>query len=445
MESLNRWKNSPYRKPLLLKGARQVGKTWLMKEFGKTAYRNTVYIDFSNNQSARRIFDNDLKPQRIIGELGFISGESISPGETLVIFDEIQECNRGLNSLKYFCEEAPEYHIIAAGSFLGIALHDDESFPVGKTDSITLYPMTFLEFLRALDEQQLITAIEKTDPRLAALVKNDLIKFLKYYFYVGGMPEVVSAFTHEKNFKTIHAIQKRIIADYEDDFSKHIGMRSSDRVIRLWNSIPRQLARETRKFVYTDVKPGAKSRDYRSSLFWLSKCGLVYEVNRVALPHYPLASYAEPDHFKLFLLDIGLLSAMSGLDIGAFLDRDPAVFDHFHGALAEQYVLGELKALGNIPVYYWAREGSAKAEVDFVIQVGNKTIPLEVKAERNLKAKSLKLFIDTYNPPAAIRSSLVDLGKTDYSSSVIYEIPLYMVGNLLACLGDREYYTGVKY
>jgi len=438
MESLINWKNSLYRKPLLLKGARQVGKTWLMKEFGKTAYRNTVYIDFFNNQLARRIFDGDLKPRRIMEEIGFISGESITPGETLVIFDEIQECNRALNSLKYFCEEAPEYHIIAAGSFLGIALHNDESFPVGKTDTLTLYPMTFLEFLRALDEQQLITAIEKADSRLAALVKNDLIKFLKYYFYVGGMPEVVSAFTKEKNFKTIQAIQKRILSDYEDDFSKHIGMRSAERVIHLWNSIPRQLARETKKFVYDEVKPGAKSRDYRSSLFWLSKCGLVYEVNRVALPHYPLASYAEPDHFKLYMLDIGLLSAMSGLDIGAFLDRDPAVFDHFHGALAEQYVLGELKALGDIPVFYWAREGSAKAEVDFVIQAGNKVIPLEVKAERNLKAKSLKLFIDTYNPPAAIRSSLADLGKTGYSGSVIYEIPLYMVGRCTAIPGLTE-------
>jgi predicted AAA+ superfamily ATPase len=269
---------------------------------------------------------------------------------------------------------------------------------------------------------------------LAALVKNDIIKFLKYYFYVGGMPEVVSAFTKEKNYKTIQAIQKRIIADYEDDFSKHIGMRSAERVIRLWNSIPRQLARETKKFVYTDVKPGSRSRDYRSSLFWLTKCGLAYEVNRIALPHYPLASYAEPDHFKLYMLDTGLLSAMSGLDIGAFLDRDHAVFDHFHGALAEQYVLGELKALGDIPVFYWAREGSAKAEVDFVIQIENKIIPFEVKAERNLKAKSLKLFIDTYNPPIAIRSSLVDLDKTNYSGGVIYEIPLYMIGNLLTTL-----------
>jgi len=435
MDSLLAWKNSPDRKPLLLKGARQVGKTWLMKEFGKTAYRNTVYIDFFNNLQARKIFDGDLKPLRIIEELGFITGESISPGETLVIFDEVQECNRSLNSLKYFCEETPEYHIIAAGSFLGIALHENESFPVGKTDSLTLYPLTFCEFLSALGEQQLITAIENQNPRLTDLVKNDLAKYLKYYFYVGGMPEVTLAFTKEKNFKTIRKIQKRIISNYEDDFSKHIGTGSAEKVIRLWNSIPRQLAREMKKFIYADVKPGAKSRDYRSSLFWLIKCGLVYEISRITLPHYPLASYAEPDHFKLYILDIGLLSAMSGLDIEAFLDRDAAVFDHFHGALAEQYVLGELMALGDIPIYYWTREGSAKAEVDFIIQSGNKVIPLEVKAERNLKAKSLKSFINIYNPPMAIRSSMADLGRGNYSDCVIYDIPLYMISGLQPIIG----------
>ena len=434
IESLLTWKNSSERKPLLLKGARQVGKTWLMKEFGKTAYRNMVYIDFFNNQQARRLFDGDLKPRRIIEELEFISGESVHPEDTLVVFDEIQECNRGLNSLKYFCEEAPEYHIMAAGSFLGITLHQDESFPVGKTDSLTLYPMTFSEFLAALGEQQLVSAIEKQEPRLITLVKNDLIKFLKYYFYVGGMPEVVLAFSKEKNFNAIRAIQKRIISGYEDDFSKHIGMRSAEKVIMLWNSIPRQLARESKKFIYNDVNPGeqsrARSRDYRSSLFWLTKCGLVYEVSRITLPHYPLASYAEPEHFKLFMLDIGLLSAMAGLDIEAFLERDPAVFDRFHGALAEQYVLGELKALEHIPVYYWARKGSAQAEVDFIIQTGNKIIPLEVKAERNLKAKSLKFFMDKYNPPAVIRSSLSDMGQSNYPGGIIYDIPLYMIGNL---------------
>ena len=440
LESLLVWKDSPDRKPLLLKGARQVGKTWLMKELGKTAYRNTVYIDFFNNEQAQKVFDGDLIPQRIIEELSFIVGETISPQETLIIFDEIQECNRGLNSLKYFCEEAPEYHLIAAGSFLGIALHQDESFPVGKTDSFTLYPMTFLEFLAALDEQRLVAAIEKQETRLIELVKDELIKYLKYYFYTGGMPEVVLSFAKEKNFNAIRAIQKRIIDDYENDFSKHIGTGSADRVIRLWNSIPRQLARETKKFVYNDVKPGAKSRDYRSSLFWLAKCGLVYEVNRIALPHYPLASYAEPDHFKLFTLDIGLLSAMSGLDIEAFLDRDAAVFDHFHGALAEQFVLGELKALSSIPIYYWAREGSAKAEVDFVIQIKNKVIPLEVKAERNLKAKSLKSFMNLYNPPIAVRSSLEGLGQSNYLDSTIYDIPLYMIGALPSLLNalDRK-------
>jgi len=436
VNSLKSWKDSPDRKPLLLKGARQVGKTWLMREFGKTFYQNTVYIDFYNNQQACKIFDGDLKPSRIIEELSFLSGDSINQ-HTLIIFDEIQECNRALNSLKYFCEDAPEYQIVAAGSFLGIAIHENESFPVGKTDSFTIYPMTFAEFLEALDEKQLLEAIDKGEPRLIDLVKDNLIKHLKYYFYIGGMPEVVHSFAKEKNFKNIRSIQKRIIADYENDFSKHTGMVSSEKVIRLWNSIPCQLAREKKKFVYNDIKTGAKSRDYRSSLFWLAKCGLVYEINKVSLPHYPLISYIEPEHFKLYTLDVGLLSAIADLDINAFLERDAAVFDHFFGALAEQYVLQELKALEDIPVFYWAREGSAKAEVDFVIQTGNKVIPLEVKGERNLKAKSLKVYMDFYKPSIAIRSSLEDLSKkpaAGYADRVIYDIPLYMIGKLRALL-----------
>jgi predicted AAA+ superfamily ATPase len=430
LNSLKSWKNAPNKKPLLLKGARQVGKTWLMKEFGKISYQNTVYIDFYNNQQARMIFDGDLEPKRIINELGFISSEVILPGQTLIIFDEIQECNRALNSLKYFCEDAPEYHIVAAGSFLGIAIHENESFPVGKTDGITIYPMTFSEFLEALDKKQLLEAIDKRDPRLLGLVKDELIKHLKYYMYTGGMPEVVFSFSKEKNYKNIRNIQNRIVSDYEDDFSKHTGMVSSEKVIRLWNSIPRQLARENKKFIYNDVKTGAKSRDYRSSLFWLARCGLVYEINRISLPHYPLACYAEPEHFKLYTLDVGLLSAIAGLDINAFLDRDAAVFDHFFGALAEQYVLQELKALEDIPIYYWAREGSAKAEVDFVIQMGDKVIPLEVKAEKNLKAKSLKVYSEFYNPHFAILSSLEDFKQRGFSGGVILDIPLYMISKI---------------
>jgi len=430
INSLINWRNSPDRKPMLLKGARQVGKTWLMKDFGKTSFENTVYIDFYNNQQACNIFEGDLEPGRIIHELSFISGESINPSRTLLIFDEIQECNRALNSLKYFCEDTPEYHIIAAGSFLGIAIHENESFPVGKTDSLTIFPMTFAEFLEALDEKKLLEAINNYDTRLVELVKNDLIKHLKYYFYSGGMPEVVLSFSKEKNFNKIRSIQKRIISNYEDDFSKHTGMVSSEKVIRLWNSIPAQLAREKKKFVYSDVKANAKSRDYRSPLFWLSKCGLVHEISRITLPHYPLASYAEPEHFKLYTLDVGLLSAAAGLDIDAFLDRDTVIFDHFFGALTEQYVLQEIKALENIPIFYWAREGSAKAEIDFIIQMKNNVIPLEVKAERNLKAKSLKVYTDLYKPSISVCSSLEDFNQRNTSSGIFYDIPLYMISKL---------------
>jgi len=432
------WKNSPERKPLLLKGARQVGKTWIMKEFGKIYYQNTVYIDFYNNKYARDVFDGDLNPGRIIEELRFISGEAVIPGQTLIIFDEVQECNRALNSLKYFCEDAPEYHIAAAGSFLGIALHENESFPVGKTDSLTIYPMTYIEFLEALGEKQLLEAIDKLDPRLINLVKNDLTKHLKYYFYTGGMPEVVLSFSKEKNYEKIRSIQKRIVSDYENDFSKHTGMVSAEKVMRLWNSIPAQLARENKKFVYNDVKTGAKSRDYRSALFWLVKCGLVYEVNKITLPHYPLMSYTDPEHFKMYMLDVGLLSAFTGLDINAFLDRDAAVFDHFFGALAEQYVLQELKAQESVPVYYWAREGSAKAELDFIIQFEDKVIPVEVKAEKNLKAKSLKVYTEFYKPQIAIVSSLEEFKKRDSVSGIIWDIPLYLAGRVKDIIG-RHY------
>ncbi|MDR3336274.1 MAG: AAA family ATPase [Treponema sp.] len=428
LEKLGNWKISPDRKPLLLKGVRQVGKTWLMKEFGRTAYRNTVYIDFYNNERARKFFEGDLHTARIIEELSFVTGETIVPTETLIIFDEIQECSRALNALKYFCEDAPEYHIIAAGSFLGIALHENDSFPVGKTDSITLYPMTFSEFLDALEEQRLNGIIEKSDARLLTLAQDGLVKYLKYYFYVGGMPEAVLSFSGEKNFKKVRAVQRRILGDYENDFSKHIGLASGEKVLRLWNSIPGQLAKENKKFVYTNVRPGAKSRDYRTSLFWLSRCGLVYEVNRVSLPNYPLISYQEPEHFKLYMLDVGLLSAMAQLDINVFLESDAAVFNHFQGAFAEQYVLQELKALEDVPVFYWAREGSAKAKLDFVIQRGSAVIPLEVKAARNLKAKSLKVYINAFAPKTAIRTSLADYNR----DGVIADVPLYMIGRFVS-------------
>jgi predicted AAA+ superfamily ATPase len=358
-------------------------------------------------------------------------GATIAPAKTRVIFDEIQECNRALNSLKYFCEDAPEYHVVAAGSFLGIALHENESFPVGKTDRLSLYPMTFGEFLDAAGEQTLITALDSGEARYLALVKDSLIKYLKYYFYVGGMPEAVLAFSRERNIKKIRDIQKRILSDYEDDFSKHTGMESGERVLRLWNSIPAQLARENKKFIYAVVKPGAKSRNYRSPLFWLTRCGLVYDVRRVSAPRYPLISYEDENVFKLYMLDVGLLSAMCALDVEMFLEPDAAIFNHFHGALTEQYVLQELKAAGDIPVYYWAREGSAQAEVDFVIQYHNMVIPIEAKATRNLKAKSFNIYLDTYQPKAAIRTSLADVSR----NGAVYEIPLYAVGGLREWMG----------
>jgi len=434
IEKLLAWKDSPDRKPLLLKGARQVGKTWVMKEFGRTAYKNMVYVDFYNNEVVRRFFEGDLRPSRILRDIGFWAGTEIRPRDTLVIFDEVQECNRALNSLKYFYEDANEYHIMAAGSFLGIALHKDESFPVGKTDGFTLYPMTFCEFLAAAGEERLVTVLRENNERLLDVYREELIKYLKFYFFVGGMPEAASAFCRGRDFNAVRSVQKRILSDYEDDFSKHAGTVSAEKTLRVWNSIPAQLSRQKKKFVYNEVTSGAKSRNYRSPLFWLSRCGLVYEVNRVSLPHYPLVSYIESDHFKLYMLDVGLLSAMCALDVSAFLEPDTAVFDHFRGALAEQYALQELTALGDVGVFYWAREGSGKAEVDFVLQWRDMVIPLEVKAALNLKAKSLGVFIDHYRPRAAIRASLAALNR----NGAVFDIPLYQIAQFKAILEARE-------
>jgi predicted AAA+ superfamily ATPase len=424
MPFLVEWKNSKNRKPLLIKGARQVGKTWLMKTFGDKYYKNIVYIDFHNNEKVHKLFQGDINPFRIIDELSVVADKPINADETLIIFDEIQECSRALSSLKYFCEDARQYHIVAAGSFLGVSLHENDSFPVGKTDSLALYPLSFSEFLDAIGANKLNAVIEKQDEKLISAFKNDFIKFLKYYYYIGGMPEVVSIFSEDRNFKSCRRIQKRIIDDYQNDFLKHIGLHSGVKVEMLWNEIPKQLAKENKKFVYSEMKPGAKSRDFRSALFWLVKSGLVYMVNNLSRPSLPLLSYQEQEHFKLYMLDIGLLSALTDLDISVFFDADEKVFNHFKGALSEQYVLQELKSLGDIPVFYWSKRKST-AEIDFVIQSLGKVIPIEVKSSTDLRSKSLKVYIDDNKPKIAIRTSLADARIND----AIYEIPLFEISN----------------
>ena len=424
MQDLIAWKNNPNRMPLVIEGARQVGKTWLMKEFGATQYKNTVYFNFDDNKKLHKLFDQDLDTNRLISELELVSGKKITPHETLIIFDEIQECNRALISLKYFCENAPEYHIVSAGSLLGVAIHGENSFPVGKVDTLQLYPMTFAEFLDAIGETRYQKLIENKAYNSAYAIADDLINHLKYYYFIGGMPKAVQTFVTQKSLEEVQKIQKNILADYERDFSKHIDAPSIPKVGLIWNSIPSQLAKENKQFIYKEMKQGARASQFEHAFYWLSKVGLIHIVNRVETPNLPLAAYKK-EAFKVYMLDVGLLSAQSGLTIQNLTNSDPEVFNHFKGALTEQYVLQELKAATNENVFYWMNDRKkGVAEVDFLLQCEGNIIPIEAKASVNLRAKSLKAYMDYYEPPVALRTSLARLDR----NVNLYDIPLYLLG-----------------
>ncbi|MDR1587575.1 MAG: ATP-binding protein, partial [Treponema sp.] len=424
LQNLMAWKDKPGRKPLVIQGARQVGKTWLMMEFGRRAFGNTVYLNFDSNRRVHEIFQPDLDTTRIITSIELEFHTKIDAETTLIIFDEIQECNRALVSLKYFCENAPQYHITAAGSFLGVAMHPGSSFPVGKVNLLTLYPLSFTEFLVAIGEESYTKALASRDFPLIAGLAGKMIGFLKKYFFIGGMPEAVLSYASREDYDAVREIQLVIAANYNADFSKHINPSDIPKARLIWESVPVQLARENKKFLYKDVKSGARAREYENALNWLVNSGLVYQVYRANFPGLPLASYRERDHFKLYMLDLGLLSAKSGLDIRTLLGSDTSLFTHFKGALAEQYVFQELKALDNeMPLYYWANAKNT-SEIDFLIQMRDQVIPIEVKSGFNLKAKSLKAFIESFDPPAAIRSSLALFKRTGN----LFEIPLYLIG-----------------
>lgn len=425
MRDLLGWKDSPNRMPLIIEGARQVGKTWLMKEFGATYYKNTVYFNFDDNRKLHKLFDQDLDINRLISELELMSGKQIISHETLMIFDEIQECNRALVSLKYFCENAPEYHIISAGSLLGVAIHGENSFPVGKVNTIQLYPMTFAEFLDAVGETRYQKIIENKAYNSAYAIADDLVNQLKYYYFIGGMPKAVQTFVTQRNLEEVRKIQKNILADYERDFSKHIDAPSIPKIGLIWNSIPSQMAKENKQFIYKEMKPGARVSQFEAAFYWLSKVGLIYMVNRIETPNLPLAAYKQ-EAFKVYMLDVGLLSAKSGLMIQNLTNPNHEVFNHFKGALTEQYVLQELKAATNENVFYWMNDRKkGVAEVDFLLQYNGNIIPIEAKASINLKAKSLKTYIDYYKPSVALRTSLARLSRNEN----LYDIPLYLLGD----------------
>jgi len=417
-KNLLEWKKNTNRKPLIIKGARQVGKTWLMKEFGKNEYENILYINFENKKPLQELFKLDFDINRILLALSIETGIDAKPEKTLIIFDEIQEAERGLTSLKYFHEEAPEYHVIAAGSYLGIFLNQNNSFPVGKVDFLNLEPLSFNEFLMANEQSKLLKLIEQEEWDLIKVFKNKYIELLKLYYFVGGMPEVVQSFITNKDADKLRRIQKNILLSYEHDFSKHAPISIVPRIKMVWDSIPAQLSKENKKFIFGLIKKGARAKDYELAIEWLVGNGLIKKVFRVNKPGLPLSSYADISAFKIFVLDIGLLGAMSDLDKHSII-KGNSIFEEFKGALSEQYVFQQIK---NGIVYYWSSVNSI-GEIDFLIQKENKIIPIEVKAEENLKAKSLKFFCRKYKNQNAIRTSMSDYRKEDW----LVNIPLYAI------------------
>ncbi len=422
IETLKLWKKEESRKPMIIRGARQVGKTWLMKEFGRTCYKKCVYISMDENEVMEHVFRDAFDIPRIITALEIEAGFKIEPGDTLIIFDEIQEIPRALKALKYFCEEAPQYHVIAAGSLLGVALHEGTSFPVGKVDFCDLYPMDYWEFLNACGEEKLAGLLESDDMELITSFKNKYIDYLRFYYYIGGMPEVVKTYLSARDLKKVRIAQNRLLAAYENDFSKHAPSDVVTRIRMLWNSIPAQLAKENKKFIYGLVREGARAREYEVAITWLVDCGLVHKVNRVKKPDFPLRAYQDFQAFKLFLVDIGLLGAMTRLNAKIILEGN-RMFEEFKGALTEQYVLQQLTTDAENDIFYWSSE-TATAEIDFLVQNEEGIIPVEVKAEENLQAKSLKSFYNKYRPGKAVRFSMSDYRKQEW----MINIPLYCVG-----------------
>lgn len=416
-DSLLEWKNKSDRKPLILNGARQVGKTWILKEFGAKEYSNVAYINCDETKEINTIF-SDFNTERLIRSFSILSGEPIKPGKTLIILDEIQVVPAGLTALKYFCENAPEYHLAVAGSLLGIGLHEGTGFPVGKVDEINLYPLSFKEFLMALGKDIIISNIESH--RWDELSSFDALftDLLRQYYYVGGMPAVVKAYIENKDVFEVRNIQNQILADYRRDFSKHVPAEILPKVNMVWDSIPGQLAKENKKFIYSVLKKGARAKEFENAIQWLVDAGLVYKVLRVSKVEKPLKFYEEFDTFKLFLVDLGLLGAMSDVDSRDVLINNNA-FVEYKGAFTEQYVLQELKCLGK-KVYYYSKD-RATLELDFLIQNYN-VYPIEVKAEENLKSKSLRTIYESNDKLKPVRFSMAKYREQDW----MVNVPLYL-------------------
>lgn len=417
-------KSDSSRKPLVLRGARQVGKTWLLEEFGRNEFEQVAYINFEEQQQLANLFEADFDTERILRSIEIASGIRLVAGKTLIIFDEVQAVKRGLLSLKYLYKNAPHYHIAAAGSLLGISIRDKESFPVGKVEFADVYPLSFEEFMMALGKGALLEALKSMDWTLVTAFKEQYIDLLRQYYYVGGMPEVVNCYVESGDFAQVRSLQRDLLSSYDADFSKHPPLEIVPRLKMVWNNIPSQLAKENKKFIYSALRQGARAKDFELAIEWLKEAGVVYKVGRINNPILPLDGFADIDAFKLFMLDVGLLGAMAGLDAKTMLEGNE-VFTQYKGALTEQYVLQQLLYCDDIVVKYWSADSSI-AEVDFVVQLAGQIIPLEVKAEENLKAKSLKSYITKYAPTMAVRLSM-----SPYREEVsLTNLPLYAICNL---------------
>ena len=423
INELKKWKISPRRKPLILEGARQVGKTWLVKEFGKQCYKKVAYVNFESQKNLQGLFEQDFDVQRIITTINAATGVTCTKGDTLVFLDEIQAAQNGVTSLKYFCEDAPEYHVIAAGSLLGIELHRGESFPVGKVQFMQLFPMDFNEFLMAVGEEQLASVVSASDWTTISMFEDKLRELLKYYYFVGGMPEAVLSFSMYHDWNEVREIQNDILKSYARDISKHAPGEIVPRITDVWKSVPAQLSKENRKFVYGVVKQGARAREYEIALQWLQDAGLIYTVHNVTAPRIPLRSYEDRSVFKIFILDVGLLGAMSGLKQRTLVSGS-VIFPEFKGALTEQYVFQQLHP--HYDLYYYSKPNSTM-EIDFLLQDDDDNIvPIEVKAETNVKAKSLRQFAVDNATPMAFRFSTNSYRKELWLTNV----PLYAVGQV---------------
>lgn len=422
IKDLHKWKSHSRRKPLILQGARQVGKTWLMKEFGNQAFKKVLYFNFESSERLKAIFSPDFDIPRIITALEVESNQRITPENTLLIFDEIQEADKGLTALKYFYEQAPAYFIIAAGSLLGISIQKRSSFPVGKVDFLQLYPLSFYEFLENIYPGPLVDNLKQQNWATLTPFHTKLVEYLRLYYLIGGMPEVVAAYIENNDLKTCRSLQENILRGYENDFAKYAPTNSLKKIKMVWNSIISQLAKENRKFIYGQLKSGARAKDFQEAIDWLMDAGLILKVSRVSKPTIPLNSYANYDAFKLFFLDIGLLNAKGKLDARLLLEKND-ILKEYKGAATEQFVCQQVKIKHEL--FYWTNS-KGTSELDFLIQKENQIIPIEVKAEENLKSKSLAVYMEKFNPKIALRVSM----SVHREDNGLINLPLYATNQL---------------